>query len=120
MNKQALIGIAFSLLVGCGTGQSDDDAAWGQFLTQYAELYCDLREDCNPAQFDNEFEGDEEACKKSVVINENKSRNKKLERECTFDEDQASQCLSATQEMSCTEWDEGLEEEVCNPVWSCD
>ena len=108
-----------TMMAGCATGESDEDAEWGQFVTQYAELYCDLREDCNPAQFDNEFGGDEETCKKAVVLNENKARNKKLERECSFEEDQASQCLTATQNMSCTEWDDGMLDEVCNPVWAC-
>ena len=56
----------------------------------------------------------------AVVINENKARQKKLERDCEFDSDQASKCLGDTQQMSCTDWDNGTLEEVCNPVWQCD
>ena len=44
-------------MCGCGTGSTGDDEAWAQFVTQYAELYCDLREDCNPSLFESEFDG---------------------------------------------------------------
>ena len=114
-----MVAATVALLAGCKTGQSDADAAWGQYVTQYAELYCDLRQDCNPGQFDDEFEGEMEHCKRSVVTNENKARNKKLERECSFDEDEASECLAATEEMSCSDWQDGWHEDKCNPVWSC-
>ncbi len=120
MTKCIFVLTLMGSLGGCGEGTTGDDAAWGQFVTQYAELYCDLREDCNPSLFESEFEGDEEQCKKSVVTNENKARQKKLERDCEFDDAQASKCLGDTQQMSCTDWDAGLLNEVCNPVWQCD
>jgi hypothetical protein len=120
MTKRIYVLAVMVGLGGCGDGATGDDEAWGQFVTQYAELYCDLREDCNPSLFESEFGGDEEQCKKAVVINENKARQKKLERDCEFDSDQASKCLGDTQQMSCTDWDNGTLEEVCNPVWQCD
>ena len=61
---------------GCKTVQSDADAAWGRHVTQYAKSYVDFRQDCTPGQFDDEFEGGMELCKRSVVTNENNSRNK--------------------------------------------
>ncbi len=120
MTKRIFILTLMGAWCGCGDGATGDDEAWGQFVTKYAELYCDLREDCRPSLFESEFNGDDEQCKKAVVINENKARQKKIERECEFDSDQASKCLGDTQEMSCTEWDEGALDEVCNPVWQCD
>lgn len=120
MIKRAFVLSLMGGLCGCGTGSTGDDEAWTQFVTQYAVLYCDLREDCNPSLFESEFDGDEEVCIYAVVTNENKARNKKLERECEFDGDQASKCLSDTENMSCTDWDDGMLDDVCNPVWQCD
>ena len=119
MIKRILVLALMGIVCGCGDGTTGDDEAWGQFVTKYAELYCDLREDCNPSLFEDEFSGDEEQCKKAVVTNENKARQKKLERECDFDSDQASQCLGDTQDMSCSEWNDGMLDDVCNPVWQC-
>ena len=120
MMKRILVLALMVGLGGCGDGSTGDDEAWTQFVTRYAILYCDLREDCNPTLFEDEFGGDEEVCIYAVVTNENKARNKKIERKCEFDTNKASKCLSNTEKMSCTEWDDGMLEEICNPVWQCD
>jgi len=103
---------------GCSKGESGDDKQWQQYVTRYSHTYCDLRYHCD-TNFDDEF-GDEEQCKKEVLINENKGRERRLENGCEFDSDEASFCLSAAAEISCEDWLAGTLETQCSAVWSCD
>lgn len=120
MSFRFYLGSFLLLSFGCKKVEADPDAQWNTFVSRYAESYCDLREDCDPTQFTDEFGGDEEVCKRAVVTNENKGKSKKVEDGCEFDADQGSLCLDSAQQIGCQDWVDGQLEEVCDMVWTCD
>ena len=107
------------LLGGCKTSAADKDDAWDGFVVQYAEYYCDLREDCDPALFVEEFDNDAEACKKSVLTNENKGRQEKIDEGCDFDDGKADECIEAAATLTCQGWVDGELEATCDRIWEC-
>ena len=111
---------AFSLiLTGCKTPAQGDDAEWQQFLSRYAHVYCDLRSVCD-VNFDSEF-GEQEQCRKEVLVNENKGRERRQDNGCSFQSDMADGCVDAATVMSCDEWKEGGLDGVCGgSLWSCE
>jgi len=115
-----LIVFGFSLpLVGCKTKAKGNDAEWQQFLARYAHVYCDLRAACD-VNFDSEF-GDQEQCRKEVLVNENKGRERRQDNGCSFQPDMADECLDLATVMSCDEWLDGGLDGVCGgSLWSCD
>lgn len=115
--KTLFLGMTAAVLAGCSKGETNDDREWQQYVSQYAESYCDLRAQCD-INFAAEF-GDEDQCKKSVLTNENKSRECRMQNGCEFDPDEASFCLSAAADISCQEWLDGVLDEKCSDTWSC-
>jgi len=116
--KVLFVGMVVAAITGCGKGESGDDQEWQQFVSRYADNYCDLRHQCD-ANFDNEF-GNEDQCKKEVLTNENKGRQCRKDQDCEFDPDEGSFCLSAAAEVDCAGWRGGELESKCADIWSCD
>ena len=112
--------VGFSLmLTGCKSNASDDDGKWQQFLSRYAHVYCELRSVCD-VNFNVEF-GDQEQCRKEVLTNENKGRERREENGCSFEAEMGDECLEAATVMSCDEWMNGGLDGVCGgSLWSCD
>jgi|GEM_PF-5685934 len=86
-----------------------------QFSAQYAESYCDLRKDCYPDAFDDEF-GNIETCQKAVSKRE-------VQQDCAgcvLDSEIADECVQAAKTISCSDWvDDGALEEICDGRWDC-
>ena len=116
--KGIFFGSTLMVVAGCTKGKSGDDKEWQQYVSRYAHTYCDLRYFCD-INFEEEF-GDQEQCKKEVLTNENKGRERRVENGCEFDADEASFCLSSAEEISCEDWLAGELEAQCASVWSCD
>ena len=116
--KGVFFGFVLVAFSGCSEGKTGDDKEWQQYVTRYSHTYCDLRYYCDTS-FEEEF-GDQDQCKKEVLINENKGRERRIENGCEFDPDEASFCLSAAADISCEDWLAGVLETQCASVWSCD
>ena len=117
-----------ALLAACGSGsttvkcvESEAMSAYGTFATKYAEVYCDLRSDCDAVQFEVDFEGDMEACKRVVVNQETKHATTQVcDRDCVFGEDEAEACLSLAETPTCEVWDsDGLGPTCSSALWEC-
>jgi len=119
------IALALSLtLAGCGdkiVEESDcpDDGTKSvegeQFAALYAEAYCDLRSDCYPDEFVDEFEN-LEGCQRAVSKREIADDCDG----CTLDSDIGDECIQAAKTVSCTDWaDEGALEAACDERWDC-
>ena len=111
-------------LLGCGEDpvtDSDcpDDGTKSeegeQFAALYAERYCDLRSDCYPEAFQDEFES-LESCQRAV----SKREIKKDCDGCTLDQDIGDECIEAAKSISCTSWvDDGDLDVACDNRWDC-
>ena len=121
------IGMAVALM-SCGTGsttvkciEGQEMAIYATFGTKYAEVYCDLRSDCDEAQFEVDFDGDMEACKRVVVNQENKHATTQIcDRDCVFGEEPAEVCLSVAESLKCENWASGELNGVCSSMmWEC-
>ena len=107
------------MLAGCKSNAEGDDGEWQQFLSRYAHIYCDLRSVCD-VNFESEF-GDQEQCRREVLTNENKGRERRQDNGCTFQPDKGDECLDSATVMSCGEWQNGGLDRVCGgELWSCD
>lgn len=112
------------MLAGCGeeeVKESDcpDDGTKSpqgeQFAALYAESYCDLKSDCYPDAFNEEFDS-LESCQRAVSKREiNKDCSG-----CELDEDIGDECIEAAKSISCTDWvDEGALSSACEDRWDC-
>ncbi len=103
----------------CKKDDGAGDKVWQNFVSQYAHIYCDLRSSCD-VDFETEF-GDQEQCRKEVLTNENKGRERRKENGCEFDAKEGDFCIDAATLMSCQDWlDGGLDESCGGTLWSCD
>jgi hypothetical protein len=112
------------MLAGCGeeeVKESDcpDDgkksADVEQFSALYAEAYCDLKSDCYPDTFAEEF-GSLESCQRAVSRRE----IKKDCSGCVLDVDIGDECRDAAKSISCTGWvDDGALDSACDHRWDC-
>ncbi len=111
-------------LLGCGKETKEDSdcpddgtktPAGEEFSAQYAVAYCDLRKDCYPDSFDEEF-GSVETCQKAVSKRE-------IQQECggcELDVEEADNCVSAAETISCTDWvDDDALDAACEARWDC-
>jgi len=106
-------------LAGCKSEEPPSDKEWQNHVSQYAHIYCDLRSTCDN-DFDDEF-GDQEQCRKEVLINENKGRELRVENDCEFKAKESRECLDTLTVMSCQEWLDGDLDAACGRnLWSCD
>ncbi len=112
------------LLAACGKGDEEksdcpDDGektpAGEQFASRYAVAYCDLRNDCYPVAFEDEF-GSIDSCQKAVSKRE-------IQRECdgcSLDGDQADTCVNAAETITCEDWvDDDALTAACDGRWDC-
>ena len=116
--KMIVLASVLFAVSGCSKEEGNDDKQWQNYVSRYSHTYCDLRFHCD-TNFEEEF-GSEEQCKKEVLTNENKGRERRLENGCEFDPGEADFCLSAASEISCEDWLAGQLEIQCAAVWSCD
>jgi hypothetical protein len=116
--KVVFLGSVLIACSGCTKDPSDDSKEWDQYVARYADAYCELRAVCD-LNFEDEF-GDADQCKKEVLTNENKGRERRKEAGCEFDPEEGNFCVSATAEILCESWLAGGLEDKCSSVWSCD
>jgi hypothetical protein len=116
------------LLVACGSGsttvkcvEGEEMSVYGTFGTKYAEVYCDLRRDCDTVNFEADFQGDIDACKRVVINQETKHATTQVcDRDCVFGKDEAETCLSVVETPTCDVWESGGLEPVCSSMlWQC-
>jgi len=122
----SILFIVLSLgLVACGGDEPSEEtdcpddgkksAAGEQFASHYAVAYCDLRKDCYPDAFEDEF-GTTETCQKAVSKRE-------IQQDCDgcdLDEAEGDNCLEAAESISCLDWvDDGALEAACDARWDC-
>ena len=90
-------------------------AAGEEVSSHYAVAYCDLRKDCYPEAFVEEFVN-EEGCQRAVSKRE-------IQQDCggcTLDDDAANACLEAAETVSCPDWAaDGALEAACDDRWDC-
>ena len=123
--RVGLFALVFGLaLSACGTEpvtESDcpDDGTKSEegelFAAQYAQAYCDLRKDCYPDAFDQEFQS-LEGCQRAVSKREIKDDCDG----CVLDTEVGDECVNVAKTISCTDWVEnGGLEDACDARWDC-
>ena len=86
-----------------------------QFAAEYAEAYCDLRRDCYPEGFSEEFERTE-SCERA-------GSKREIQEDCdgcVLGSDIGEACVGAAQTISCTDWvHDGVLDAACDGRWDC-
>ena len=121
--------LALSTMIACSSGSTEVTCVEGQemstyneFAAKYSEIYCDVRLDCEPVDFEERFGEDAEECHRFIVKQESKRATAKLcEDNCDFNVEQAEACLEAMETLTCDGWENGSLEEMCSSMlWECD
>ena len=123
IRDSVLISVLCVGLISCGKKDEEEgvscadeiSSSENSFAAEYAEYYCDLRDQClETLGYANDESVDD--CKKRT----SRGQLDRACNECTLDGDKIEQCLEAAKTTGCEDWEESWGTDEKKPVKACD
>ena len=107
--------------VGWGLGAASCVSAGtpDEFATSLAEAQCDQLERCLLGLYEATFSSEED-CISDTTDEIDGANDAYTEADCTFQPDEAADCVRRVRGLDCDEIVQGRDQQACDLVWSCE